>query len=482
MHDQNSQKSFGKLDVEVKNDELKKFFQKGCAKSFIPKNDNSATELVTLNTAGGLTSGDNLSIAHADADWYSININNNAGSNYSYTVETEWTTNSGGDGTWDDPAMWDAGAVPPNGVPVRIEDNMIVDMDIEVEHLIIDLGKSFSAGDGSSFDIRLLQNGYIQNNGTYISSLERIICIGDAVLTNISQIYSIEINGSFNPGLTCLLTDSLIIQSGGYISSNPVLYSPTSTLAFNTGGNFDLFSSNLEWNANVTPVNIAVLGGTSLVLLDDIDRSMTGNLSIVGTISSLTWNHNTFSPTDANLTVQGEVQISDGGSFIISDGDDHNLTSYDVFFQSNLMIDANSLLLMNQDIGDDLFIEGNITNNGTLNSNNRLIVLNGTSDQSLTGMFIGDSKFHYLEVNNPGSILLQNDIYIEDELRLTQGHTVVGTNQLIFGDTAKCLGNYSSSNMIVVDDAGHVVSRQHDRHVAREVCLGAQRVHLLAAG
>ena len=40
MHDQNSQKSFGKLDVEVKNDELKKFFQKGCAKSFIPKNDN----------------------------------------------------------------------------------------------------------------------------------------------------------------------------------------------------------------------------------------------------------------------------------------------------------------------------------------------------------------------------------------------------------------------------------------------------------
>ena len=60
MHDQNSQKSFGKLDVEVKNDELKKFFQKGCAKSFIPKNDNSTTELVTLNTAGGLTSGDNF--------------------------------------------------------------------------------------------------------------------------------------------------------------------------------------------------------------------------------------------------------------------------------------------------------------------------------------------------------------------------------------------------------------------------------------
>ena len=60
MHDQNSQKSFGKLDVEVKNDELKKFFQKGCAKSFIPKNDNATTELITLNTAGGLTSGDNF--------------------------------------------------------------------------------------------------------------------------------------------------------------------------------------------------------------------------------------------------------------------------------------------------------------------------------------------------------------------------------------------------------------------------------------
>ncbi len=59
MYNQNLQKSYGKLDVEVNNDELKKFFQEGCAKSFIPKNDNSTTELITLNTAGGLTSGDN---------------------------------------------------------------------------------------------------------------------------------------------------------------------------------------------------------------------------------------------------------------------------------------------------------------------------------------------------------------------------------------------------------------------------------------
>ena len=74
MYDQNSQKSFGKLDVEIKNDELKKFFQKGCAKSFIPKNDNSTTELVTLNTAGGLTSGDlNLNSIQVDCNT-SLNI------------------------------------------------------------------------------------------------------------------------------------------------------------------------------------------------------------------------------------------------------------------------------------------------------------------------------------------------------------------------------------------------------------------------
>ena len=54
------QKSYGELDIEFVNDKLKKNFQKGCAKSFIPKNDNSVTELVTINTAGGLTTGDNF--------------------------------------------------------------------------------------------------------------------------------------------------------------------------------------------------------------------------------------------------------------------------------------------------------------------------------------------------------------------------------------------------------------------------------------
>lgn len=420
----------------------------------IPDYDNTAGNTIQYYI---LTSGDNLSIAHADADWYSININNNAGSNYSYTVETEWTTNPGGDGTWDDPAMWDAGVIPPPGVPILVEDDIIVDMHIEVANITIDPAVTFTASDGTARQIQILDNGFIQNNGTFLSSFERLICSGDAVLTNIAQVYSIESYGGLNPGISCALTDSLIIQPGGFITSNPFLFTSTSTLAFNTGGNFDLFPSNLEWNASITPAHVAVLGGTSLVLMDDIDRSMTGNLSIIGSASSLTWNHNTFLPTDANLTVQGEVLISNGGHFIISDGDDHNLTSYDVFFESNLTIDASSLLLMNQDIGDDLFIAGNILNNGTLNSNNRLIVLNGTSDQSLTGIFTGDSRFHYIEVNNPGSIFLQNDIYVEDELRLTQGHTIVGVNQLIFGDTAKCLGNFSSSNMIIADDAGHVV-------------------------
>ena len=62
------QRSNGKIDIELLNNDFSKFFQSGCCKILNPKNYNEFKELVLINTAGGITCNDNIDI--------NANINN----------------------------------------------------------------------------------------------------------------------------------------------------------------------------------------------------------------------------------------------------------------------------------------------------------------------------------------------------------------------------------------------------------------------
>ena len=52
------QRAHGDINVEINNDEIKRFYQSGSAKVFYHKHEQPIKELVLVNTAGGLTSGD----------------------------------------------------------------------------------------------------------------------------------------------------------------------------------------------------------------------------------------------------------------------------------------------------------------------------------------------------------------------------------------------------------------------------------------
>ena len=56
------QRSNGKIDFELCDNNFKKFFQSGCSKILNPKNYNEYKELVLINTAGGITCNDNIEI------------------------------------------------------------------------------------------------------------------------------------------------------------------------------------------------------------------------------------------------------------------------------------------------------------------------------------------------------------------------------------------------------------------------------------
>ena len=56
------QRSNGKIDIELLDNDFSKFFQSGCCKILNPKNYNEFKELVLINTAGGITCNDNIEI------------------------------------------------------------------------------------------------------------------------------------------------------------------------------------------------------------------------------------------------------------------------------------------------------------------------------------------------------------------------------------------------------------------------------------
>ena len=56
------QRSDGKINIDLSDNNIKKFYQSGCCKILNPNNYNECKELVLINTAGGVTCNDNIQI------------------------------------------------------------------------------------------------------------------------------------------------------------------------------------------------------------------------------------------------------------------------------------------------------------------------------------------------------------------------------------------------------------------------------------
>ena len=65
------EKSKGKLEIKIKNNNLSKLFQQGSLKALLPNFHENLQQLMLINTAGGITSGDNF---HSKIDLDNSNI------------------------------------------------------------------------------------------------------------------------------------------------------------------------------------------------------------------------------------------------------------------------------------------------------------------------------------------------------------------------------------------------------------------------
>lgn len=265
----------------------------------------TATIPANVNTAGTtvayyiFTSGSELSIPSGDADWYTINLNNNGGSNYSYTINNSYITSNSGN--WSTASNW-ADGVPPSGASVIINHDLTLDQAATVGSLTINSGKTFTASDATTRTLIVSKSASgstitLANSGTWANGAGGSTVVfsgepssGDAIhaITGTIAFQNITVNktgGSSNVGAGfdagSSVNGTLEVGNGGFISSNPPasFYGENAILAFNQGNaaNYEVNSGDKTWSTTIIPNNITVSSGT--VTLND-NRTASGNLVI----------------------------------------------------------------------------------------------------------------------------------------------------------------------------------------------------------
>lgn len=177
------------------------------------------------------TSGDGLTISHANADFFTINLNNNSGANYNYTVQSSYA--SVAVGNWSNAATWNAGIVPPASQPITVGHNVNVDGEYAASSIVINTGATLTVNAGQS----LSMTGGVTGAGSFV------------------------VNGIFR------------LNAGGFTSIVPTYGAGTSQLTYNTGGQYNAIN---EWPASASPASIRIINS-------NVD--LTGNRNITGVLT-----------------------------------------------------------------------------------------------------------------------------------------------------------------------------------------------------
>ena len=256
----------------------------------------------------------------ADYDLYTITLNNNGGSNYSYSVNSSWITNA--DGNWSSTSTWLGGVVPVSGQPVIINHNVTLGQNASVSSLIINSGKTFTASDNNPRTLTITKSTSgsattLSNSGTWQngSGVSTVIFTGatsgnDAVhaITGTIAFQNITVNktgGTPNVGVSfgasSSVSGTLEIGSGGFISTAPPtsFYGTNAILKFNTGTSYNVGATDNSWSTVEIPNFITISSGTVNL---NASRIATGNLIIDGGTLVL----------NAPLTIQGDWTRSSG--------------------------------------------------------------------------------------------------------------------------------------------------------------------------
>jgi autotransporter-associated beta strand protein len=392
--------------------------------AIIPASDNSPSSTIRYYV---FTSGDITSIASSKADWYTINLNNNSGSNYSYVVQSGWVTAN--NGNWSSQTSWTANAVPPTNIllgSVTINHNITVDQNASISSLTISPTVTLTGSSITPRTISISSGGTFTNNGTYTAGNETISFAGAGTINGSATTFNnVTINnGAVNLTTIPTINGTLLINNvGGTVSASPN-YGSSSSLVYAV----DYLRFN-EWNpAGVSsglPFNVTVNNGATLNLSQNNGNlTCRGKLTINGTVSWPTSN-----PSAHSLTVNGDVEIAATGTLTAS---------------SN----ASAVITVG---GSWNRLAGGTFTPGTAST----VVFTGTS-QSITAS--GGATFNNLTIN--GSLSAASSIIVNNTLNIGNGNSLAlnGNNlttvSIVSGGTGASIsnGNGSVASILTVNN------------------------------
>ncbi|OFX27667.1 MAG: hypothetical protein A2033_06770 [Bacteroidetes bacterium GWA2_31_9] len=247
----------------------------------IPASTNTASKNIEYYVFSSGPS--NVAADGSNADLFTINLNNNTGSNYSYSVQAGWTTTA--DGNWSTAGTWTANAVPSTTLSmgnVTIAHNVTMDQNATTANLTINGSKTLTINSGST----ITTNGSVTVNGTVSNAGTITISSGSWTVSNGGKYQHNQDGGTivtatWSSGSTCEVT--------GIVSTVP------------TGRNQSFH--HFTWNCTGQTGNIQLAGTVPTAINGDFTVTSTGG-----------------TPKQFNLTNSTAVNLSIGGNFNVNGG------------------------------------------------------------------------------------------------------------------------------------------------------------------
>jgi hypothetical protein len=297
----------------------------------------TATIPAAANTAGAavsyyvFTSGNTAPAANGtDADFSTINLNNNGGANYTYTVASGWTTAAAGN--WSASATWTAGAVPPTATDmgvITINHSVTQDANALASGITISATGTLTASANTLTISRNASSTTFTNSGTLaLSGTHAVTFAGTAThaVSGTCAFQNVNTTAGVNFGASSTINGTFTINASGFVSTSAPTYAASSTLTYNTGGSF---AAAVEWTANANsglgvPFNVTISTASTSV---------------------------NFGASAQYRRLRGTLTISASTTFALSTA-----------------------------AGGDLQVGGGFVNNGTFTHNNRAVYLKYVSD------------------------------------------------------------------------------------------------------
>ena len=310
----------------------------------------------------------------SDFDLYTIKLNNNTGTNYSYTVASSWITTATGD--WSSTSTWQGGVIPISGQPVTINHDVTLDQQPTIGSLTINAGKTFTASDATPRTLTISAGKTLTNDGNFVHGSGTIAFAGAGTISGTAGtgFNHVTLAGGVNFGSASTINGTLTINGGGYVNTSAPSYAPGSTLQYNSGGTY---GRGTEWSGTSGvgyPANVKISNNTTLNM---------------GAFSGAT----TARQCAGNLTI-------DAGSVFTMNAPGEVMTAPVTVLG---YVDNSGTATLSGSVGGDLKIQGNLTDNGTFNANNRAVFFNGGNLQEISGS--GTFDLSYVRISKSGGFV-----------------------------------------------------------------------------